>query len=132
MRRFALVLLTATFAFSGLVSASDDEISARELLARSGEGLVVLDVRTPAEYQAGHVPGAINIPHDELASRIAELDRHRGDEIVLYCQRGGRAGKARDVLADAGFSELLHLQGNMSGWRAAGHAIHMPETSSDE
>ena len=101
------------------------EITALELLDRSGD-VVVIDVRTVSEYESGHVPGAINISHDELAGRLDEVEMYRDREIVVYCERGTRAGKANDVLADAGFQKLGHLTGDMSGWRAAGHPVARP------
>jgi rhodanese-related sulfurtransferase len=98
------------------------EIPASELLAdiHANAAPLILDVRTPEEFARGHVPGALNINIDELAQRIDELSGHRADEVVVYCERGPRALKAADVLADADFSSVRHLEGDMSGWRAAG------------
>jgi phage shock protein E len=97
------------------------EISADALLARSGDGqTVILDVRTPEEYASGHVPGAINVPHDQVESRIAELEPLRGQEVVVYCERGGRAMKAATVLSQQGFESVVHLSGDMSKWREEG------------
>ena len=67
------------------------------------------------------MPGAVNIPYDQVSARLSELEPHRGKDIVIYCEKGGRAGKAADVLAGADFPNLLHLAGDMSEWRAAGH-----------
>ena len=80
----------------------------------------MLDVRSPQEYAAGHIPGALNIPHDQTAARLEELRPYQGREIVLYCKSGRRAGIAADVLAQAGFDRLRHLAGDMPGWSAAG------------
>ncbi len=82
------------------------------------EAPLVLDVRTPEEFAQGHVPGAINIPHDQVASRQAELDAER--EIVVYCRSGKRAGMAIEQLEGAGF-RVAHLEGDMLGWVEAGH-----------
>ncbi len=81
---------------------------------------LVLDVRTPEEYAEGHVPGALNIPHTEVAARLDELAPYRDREIVLYCRSGRRAGIAAEVLKEAGFSRLAHLSGDMPGWAARG------------
>jgi rhodanese-related sulfurtransferase len=96
-------------------------VSQADLLARIGSkdpDLVVLDVRTPAEYAAGHVPGALNIPHDVLASRIAELAAARDKQVVLYCRSGRRSSLAADVLSKAGFTRLGHLEGDYLAWEA--------------
>jgi rhodanese-related sulfurtransferase len=101
------------------------EVPAVEVLARlEGDAApLVLDVRTPAEFAAGHVPGALNISIEELARRVGELADHRDAEVVVYCERGPRAVKAAGLLADAGFASVRHLEGDMSGWRASGLPI---------
>jgi phage shock protein E len=76
----------------------------------------VLDVRTPEEFAAGHVPGAINIPHTELAARVAELEGSRDSDIVVYCRTGKRAAEALGVLEKSGFKRLLHLEGDYTRW----------------
>jgi rhodanese-related sulfurtransferase len=94
-------------------------ITEQQLLARQAKhdpSLVVLDVRTPKEYAEGHVPGAVNISHDQVASRLAEIPRDK--DVVLYCHSGRRAGMAADVLKSNGYSRLYHLEGDMMGWVA--------------
>ena len=100
------------------------EISRQEALAlqESGEGLLFVDVRTPEEYDSGHVPGAVNIPRDQLPSRFAELESAR-DRLVVYCERGPRAVAAAATLVSEGFTNVRHLTGDMAGWRAAGLPI---------
>lgn len=85
-----------------------------------GNAPLVLDVRTPEEFAAGHVPGAENIPHDQLAARLAELGDAQEREVVVYCESGRRAAWALETLEGAGFKELRHLNGDMAGWRHAG------------
>jgi phage shock protein E len=100
---------------------SAEPVSQTDLLARLGRkdpDLVVLDVRTPAEFAAGHVPGARNISHELLASRVAELAPLRDKLVVLYCRSGRRTLLAEDVLRKAGFTRLGHLQGDYLAWEA--------------
>ncbi|NEO87155.1 MAG: rhodanese-like domain-containing protein [Spirulina sp. SIO3F2] len=78
---------------------------------------LVLDVRTPQEYAAGHIPGAINIEFRELEARLAELPIAPDEAIVVYCEQGVRAGVAERTLAASGFTAVLHLQGDMVVWR---------------
>jgi rhodanese-related sulfurtransferase len=87
-----------------------------ERIAWADPSLLVLDVRTPAEYAAGHVPGAVNIPNAELGARIAELDGERERDIVVYCRTGVRSGQALEVLGKAGFTRLFHLKGDYTRW----------------
>ena len=98
------------------------EILPQELVARMTTETppVVLDVRTVQEYAAGHVPGAINMPHKSLPGRLAEVLDFRDREVVLYCERGKRSDMARAVLLEAGFTSIQHLQGHMVEWRRQG------------
>lgn len=88
------------------------------------EHLYVLDVRTPQEYAEGHVPGAVNVPHDQLASRLAEVPKDK--DMVLYCKSGRRAGIAADLLAAAGYTRLSHLEGDMPAWIEQGRPVAKP------
>lgn len=86
---------------------------------------LVLDVRRDDEFAEGHVPGAVHIPHDRLAARLAELAGAQDREIVVYCRSGRRAALALETLKNAGFRRLAHLQGDYPGWveaQAAGQA----------
>jgi rhodanese-related sulfurtransferase len=85
----------------------------------SGQAPLLVDVRTPGEFQSGHVPGAINIPLQELHRRIEELRPYRDSELVLYCETGIRADHAGRMLKQQGFTELRSLDGHMQAWRKA-------------
>jgi phage shock protein E len=103
------------------------ELSARQ--HANAAALVVIDVRTPAEYAAGHVPGAINVPHDQVKARLPELDSLRDRDLVVYCKSGWRAGLALEALASAGFTHLWHLDGDMEAWTASGRPVEKPAPS---
>jgi len=122
---FTFVLAVSTLGCGGESAESSDvaSISQQALLERSAADLLILDVRSSAEYEASHVPGALNIPHDELAERLGELDEVRNETVVVYCQSGVRAGIATSLLAEAGFEDVLHLDGDMSGWLEAGRPV---------
>lgn len=98
------------------------DISQAELMQRikANHANLILDVRSPQEYAEGHIPGAINIPHNQIASRLAEIGTQKDKEVVLYCGSGGRVVTAANTLQAAGFSKLLHLDGDMNGWRSNG------------
>jgi phage shock protein E len=103
-------------------AASVPRISQADLLAhlaKQDSGLVVLDVRTPEEFAAGHVPGARNVSHDQIATRLAELSALKDKQVVLYCRSGRRSALAGDTLQRAGFDKLLHLEGDWQAWEAA-------------
>jgi len=86
----------------------------------NGSAPPVIDVRTPDEYRAGHVPGAINIPLQEFQQRFDELSAYRDKEVVLYCESGMRASHGARWLESKGFEDLRFLDGHMSAWREAG------------
>lgn len=115
---------TPTQAAASVRPVSPDALLARQ--AARDPQLVVLDVRTPQEYAAGHVPGAINVPHDQVEQRLGELARLRDQDVVVYCKSGRRAGLALGVLEKAGFERLGHLEGDMDAWSAAGRPTARP------
>jgi phage shock protein E len=90
---------------------------------------VVLDVRTPAEFAAGHVPGAINVAHDQLPAKLAELSSLKDKDVVLYCRSGRRSTLAEHTLRGAGFGKLLHLEGDWPAWEAANQPVERPAES---
>jgi rhodanese-related sulfurtransferase len=79
---------------------------------------LVLDVREPHEYAAGHVPGALSIPQADLALRLEELPRER--ELLVVCESGRRSLAAAKFLKQVGFSKVSNLAGGTSAWRNAG------------
>jgi rhodanese-related sulfurtransferase len=85
-----------------------------------GTAPAILDVRTPAEYAAGHVRGATNIPFNEVGRRATELASLRERPLIVYCGHGPRAWMAGVVLRRHGFRHIRFLGGHMAGWRRAG------------
>ena len=100
-----------------------------ELAARleAGTAPVLLDVRSPEEFAAGHIPGAINIPYDEVPARLAEIAEHRDAELVVYCRTGRRAKIAEAALREAGFRQVADLDGHMTEWTAARYPVSEPQ-----
>ncbi len=76
-------------------------------------------MRTPEEYAARHLAGAVNIPVDQLPGRLGEIDKLTGGDkdkpIVVYCQAGGRAARAKTVLTGAGHPQVTNL-GGIGDW----------------
>ncbi|MDT8319368.1 MAG: rhodanese-like domain-containing protein [Xanthomonadales bacterium] len=78
--------------------------------AWAGEGIWI-DVRTPAEYRAGHVAGAINIPLDEIGERIDEVNREKDSPVYLYCRTGNRSAQAKAILENMGYTRVDNFGG---------------------
>jgi len=124
---WVLGLLTVLLVFAGCADSTDatdaaevKEIAQQELLSSPPADALILDVRTRDEFDGGHVPGALNIPHDELSARLSELDSESDRAVVVYCKSGRRAGMASSVLLGAGYTNVLHLEGDMNAWQATG------------
>ena len=102
--------------------STDMEISVAQLseLIEGGSPPLILDVRSPGEYARGHIPGAVNIPHNELVERLAELPAEKSAEVVVYCHSGPRAWRAERMLQENGFSSVQDLSGQWLAWQAAG------------
>jgi rhodanese-related sulfurtransferase len=86
----------------------------------------LIDVRTPAEFEAGHIPGAVNVPLDELKGTLdqlcAVLDDHH--DVVLVCRSGARAGQAQEALQAAGLTSPAVLSGGIVDWEKTGGAVN--------
>jgi phage shock protein E len=120
----AALMLATAFAGEPAVAPLVSQEALLERQARSDAALFVLDVRTPEEFAAGHVPGAVNVPHDQLASRLAEVPRDK--DVVVYCRTGRRSQIATDLLAANGFKRVAHLQGDMVAWQEQGRPVVKP------
>ncbi len=86
----------------------------------------ILDVREPAEFAAGHLPGAINIPRGVLEFKIGAdptLQNKQDDEIIVYCQTGGRSALAADSLHKIGYSKAVSMAGGFKAWTDNGYDI---------
>lgn len=81
---------------------------------------VFVDVREPAEFSAGHMRDAKNIPMGELSKRVGELDKFKSKAVIAVCQTGTRSAKAAAQLKKAGFNEAFSLDGGIAAWQAQG------------
>lgn len=84
-------------------------------------GAFVLDVRTLEEWNEFHAPNTTLIPLDQLASRLNEVPRDR--QIVVVCRSGNRSQQGRDILLNAGFTQVTSMSGGLNEWRASGFPI---------
>lgn len=105
----ALVLVVGYFMF---MKGGDVTSAEARRLVQAGARLV--DVRTPGEFAAGHIEGAVNIPVQELDARMSEL-QPKDAAVVVYCRSGKRSGNAARMLKSAGFA-VVHDLGPMSRW----------------
>jgi glyoxylase-like metal-dependent hydrolase (beta-lactamase superfamily II)/rhodanese-related sulfurtransferase len=108
----------ADMAWAMLTSSPEvREVNLDELRARPSDALVV-DVREPEEFVGGHVPGAINLPQADLATRLNEVPRDR--PVFVICQGGFRSLRAAQFLSQCGVSDVASVKGGTGAWRAGG------------
>ena len=101
--------------------AAGSELDATEFAAAlKAPETVILDVRTPAEFAEGHLPGAVNIDVQapDFASQVAALDPNV--PYAVYCRTGNRSQVALDVMAQMGVTDAYHLGGGVGAWQQAG------------
>ncbi|MGE4072343.1 MAG: rhodanese-like domain-containing protein [Lysobacterales bacterium] len=111
------------------------EIGGTELLRLQSGGCPIVDVREPAEFAAGHIPGAVNIPRGVLEFEIDGHPAvnfvkdpalaHRDQPIAVYCRSGGRSALAAEALKRLGFVEPLSLAGGFNAWTQEQRAVEI-------
>lgn len=118
---FLLCILALLLAFAGCKS-NDAPASAGETISgadldkieednKEKEKYLVIDVRSPEEYNAGHVKHAINMPLDTLESRLSEIESFKDKDVITVCNTGNKSGQAQKILKDNGFTKVLNAEG---------------------
>jgi hydroxyacylglutathione hydrolase len=94
-------------------------ISARDMknIKNGYDHVCLVDIRTPQEYEQGHLSGTVNVPVQELRSRYVELNAEH--HLILLCSTGFRSSLAASILKQKGFKKISHLAGGMTGYGAA-------------
>jgi rhodanese-related sulfurtransferase len=84
------------------------------------EDALVVDVREPGEYGAGHALGAKNLPLARIESGAGDVAKKKDATLILYCDSGDRSGKAAAALRKQGYTKVLNLSGGFGAWKQAG------------
>lgn len=111
-----MLVLLAVPALARDISVQD----AAALLQNPPQGLVIVDVRTPAEFREGHLPGAVNMDYfgGPFETQIQSLPKTA--PVLLYCRTGNRSGSAYDVMTKAGIGNILHMNEGITKWQQLG------------
>ena len=96
------------------------QISADQAVAHLKSGALLIDVRSPAEYSTGHLKGAINIPLQEIDSRIGGHVKDKNQVLLLHCQSGTRSGTAKNQLNALGYTGAY----NLGSYDRAAHIVN--------
>ena len=110
-----------------------DEVDPADVREQVGNGAVIVDVREPEEWGAGHIPGAIHVPKSYLESRIEGAVPDRDKHVVLYCASGNRsAWAARTLIEDLGYEHVESMTGGFTLWKDRGYEVETPRTLTAE
>jgi len=101
------------------VNSLPPEINTGMAKQKFDEGAFMLDVRTLEEWEEYHVDGATLIPLDELEARVSEVPIHQ--EVIVICNSGNRSQVGRDILLQAGHTNVTSIAGGIQGWISAGY-----------
>ena len=115
-RLFALLLLVVLSVIAQAADYMSPGLMPEQLLEQldTDKAPMVVDVRKPAEFGVAHIPGAINIPVDEIENRLNEFKHDNG--VLIYCINGSRTRQAEAILLGADIPNVYHLEGTFSGW----------------
>lgn len=123
MRQLLLALPLLLIA-CGTTSQQTSSLPPAAFQARLAEpGAQLIDARTSAEFNSGHLDGALNLDWNGGQLEAAEGSLDKSKPVLLYCASGRRSAAARDFLQAQGFSDVMDLQGGVQAWAAAGMAI---------
>lgn len=115
LRHMLLTLGMVVVTASAAIAAGYNNILSPDAKRLIDAGTVyLLDVRTPEEFQQGHLKGAVLIPIDQLKMRLGEIPRNR--KIVVYCAVGPRSNAAARLLAEKGYRDVYTMQDGIVGW----------------
>jgi molybdopterin/thiamine biosynthesis adenylyltransferase/rhodanese-related sulfurtransferase len=110
-----------------------DEIDPAVVREQVSNGAVVVDVREPEEWSAGHIPGAVHVPKSYLESRIEGAVADREQHVILYCASGNRsAWAARTLIEDLGYEHVESMTGGFTLWKDRGYEVQTPRSLTAE
>ena len=110
-----------------------DEVDPAAVRDQMGNGAVIVDVREPEEFAAGHIPGAKHVPKSYLETRIEGAVPDRSAHVILYCASGNRsAWAARTLLDDLGYENVESMTGGITLWKDRGYDVEVPRSLTAE
>ncbi len=114
-----------------LLGVGYQDISVQELMTKieNKDDIIILDVRTPEEFEEGYIEGAILIPFQEVEQRHKELNAPTDKEIIVYCKAGVRSKKGAQKLTELGYTNVKEMGAGIDGWAKAGGDITKPTTT---
>lgn len=112
----AVTVLVVAYEIRQRMKAGTD-VGPLEAVRMINDGAVVLDTRSAAQFEKGHIVDAHNVPMSDLEARAGSLEKHKDAQLVVYCDSGMSSSKAVDFLRRQGFGKVVGLRGGLAGWR---------------
>ena len=121
-----ILIMVGVLVFSSHGLKGGPEVSVKDAVAlmKGVPRPLVIDVRERAEFDQGHLPGAMSVPFAEFKAQLESLKLPKIDPVILYSTDDARARDATRILYDSGYQGALTLIGGIDAWRAAGQAEH--------
>lgn len=106
------------FSITTATAQQSSFIRAQDVSAVQQQDYLLIDVRTPEEYQEGTIPSAINIDveNDAFRSEVEKIDKNT--PLIIFCKLGGRSETAAEILSNIGFTNVKEIEGGFEAWRA--------------
>jgi sulfur-carrier protein adenylyltransferase/sulfurtransferase len=115
------------------IKSQIEEVDPADAREQMSNGTVLVDVREPEEWAAGHIPGAKHVPKSYLESRIEGAVPDRSQHVILYCASGNRSAWAtRTLLDDLGYERVENMTGGFTLWKDRGYEVELPRTLTAE
>ena len=111
---FCSVLLTSSLCYADITPLITQE---QFLKSQQSSNISIIDVRSVEEFNNGHIPGAINIPHNQIQDHLELLLTLKKQPVVVYCRSGRRAAIAEKAMTELGLKDVHHLEGDWLSWQ---------------
>ena len=121
------VALALIFSLNSISAELWTVIELKESISKLDRELVLLDVRTQAEYDSGHILNAINISHEQILEDPELLAEYKNSQMAVFCRSGVRAGKVIQLLESIGFEDIIDIDGDMLAWSEAGYRMEVKD-----
>jgi rhodanese-related sulfurtransferase len=102
-----------------LLTSKAPEVSAEEVKKAidTKQKFIILDVRTPQEYEKGHIQASILLPHDTVSAKVTALIPDKTQKVYVYCLSGSRSAQAAKTMRDLGYADVYTMSNGLLDWR---------------
>ena len=128
MLRFAFILFLFLNSCNSSTSENIQYISSSDYILSLSDNVKLIDVRTPTEFDSGHIQDAVNIDFFSESFQTDILSLNKDSKIILYCRTNNRSSKSADLLKNNGFKDISVIMGGVSEWVKNGNDIVYPKS----